>query len=86
MEKETHKAQREMAAEQLHEAWETFHSAVGMLYESAKVYPDLHAYAEKVFAHMEEHVYGIGGILNVIDRLTDHDQKQPSAEDIKDVL
>lgn len=86
MEKGTTKEQREMAAKLLYEAWEMFQEAIRMLYKCAENYPVLEDYAENVYAHVDAEQYGIGGIHNVIARLEDHDQKEPRAGDIKDVL
>ena len=86
MEKEPNNAKREMAAKQLYEAWEMFQEAIGMLYKCAEEYPALGDYAENVWAHLDAEQYGIGCIHNDIYRLEDLDQKEPSAEDIQEVL
>jgi len=86
MEKGTTKAKRELAAKQLYKVWEMFEEAFGVLYKCAEVYPALEDYAENVWAHVEVGQYGIGRIHNVIFRLKDLDQKEPSADDILEVL
>ncbi len=86
MEKETKKGKLELAAKHLQAAHDQFQSAIVDLGKSARVYPVLEAYVEKVYERVEEDTYCIGGIRNVIDLLEDPDQEQPSAEAVEKVL
>ena len=86
MEKETKKGKLDLAAKRLQAAHELFQSTIIDLGSSARAYPILEAYIEKVFVRGEEDDYGIGDIRSVIDLMDDSDQEQPRAEAVEKIF